>query len=601
MLKRSKREAGYSPTLISVIVISIGLFVYRLNNISTQEFSWDILGYYLPLPAAIIADDPLLNDKSWVEKLNDEKKLSGTLYQVSSTPDGKPMYFFLFGMSYFYSVFFIIGHWFSGLLGVPQDGFSEPYQIAVVLGCMIYVAIGLFLVRKILLNFFTEKVSTLLIFVLVFGTNYIHHLTLKNLEPVAILFMLSAFVIWQTIRWHVNFKFKNLIGVFAGISLMALVKPSEILFASVPILWGIHDKESLIQKLTICYRKKYDFLIALLLCSLLFIPQISYWYIKTGHFIYDSYKNPGVGLDIFSPHIFETLFSYRKGWLLYTPVMVFAIIGFYFLWLFNRKIFAAIFIGFVICFYVVASWTEWWYGAGFSLRPLITYYPLLLIPLGYFVKVIFKKNKIWLNGGLFCALAFCTFINQFQWWQLKNGILNPYRTTKEYYWATFLKTDVKESDKNMLMVNREIWGKTAFSNRGDYNSKIISFKKFNEWPNGYLASQENQEFVLSTRIPYENLTQKDHIWVSLKFKYRVPKNSKTSFAVMVDRAEGPYGYNAFPLDSCDGKWHVMSIEYLTPEIRSVKDEFKFDFWKEKPSDLDVDDFELTIFEKKASN
>jgi hypothetical protein len=278
--------------------------------------------------------------------------------------------------------------------------------------------------------------------------------------------------------------------------------------------------------------------------------------------------------------------------------MIFALIGFYFLWVQNRKIFPALFIAFIICFYIVASWTEWWYGAGFSLRPMITYYPLLLIPLGYFIKTILTQNKIWLNGALFSSLAFCVFLNQFQWWQLKNGVLDPYRTTKEYYWATFLKTNVSEADKKLLLVNREIWGKTAFSNKDEYTSKTIIRKNFNELPKGFLESNENQEFALSNRIPFENLTQKDHVWVKMNFKYLAPNNAKISLAVMVDREEGPYGYMTFPLDSCNGKWHEMTIEYLTPEIRNVKDEFKFDFWKENPSNLCIDDFETIIFEKK---
>lgn len=598
MLKLLRLKFFSSPTLLLVTLISISLFVYRLGNVSNQEFSWDVLGYYLPLPATFIEADPLLDDKTWVEELNNDKKLSGTLYQVSSTPDGDPMYFFLFGMSFFYSLFFLIGHWFSAILGFTQDGFSEPYQIAVVLGCMIYVAIGLFLIRKILLTYFNEKITGILIVILVFGTNYIHHLTLKNLEPIAVLFMLSSFVLWQTIRWHLDYEFKNLLGIAVGISLMTLVKPSEILFVLVPILWGVFNKTSLMQKMRICYQKKYEFLIVFLICAVIFIPQIAYWYTKTGQFIYDSYKNPGVGLDLFSPHILDALLSYRKGWLLYTPVMIFALIGFYFLWVQNRKIFPALFIAFIICFYIVASWTEWWYGAGFSLRPMITYYPLLLIPLGYFIKTILTQNKIWLNGALFSSLAFCVFLNQFQWWQLKNGVLDPYRTTKEYYWATFLKTNVSEADKKLLLVNREIWGKTAFSNKDEYTSKTIIRKNFNELPKGFLESNENQEFALSNRIPFENLTQKDHVWVKMNFKYLAPNNAKISLALMVDREEGPYGYMTFPLDSCNGKWHEMTIEYLTPEIRNVKDEFKFDFWKENPSNLYIDDFETIIFEKK---
>lgn len=68
------------------------------------------------------------------------------------------------------------------------------------------------------------------------------------------------------------------------------------------------------------------------ICLLLVMPQMLYWHYKTGMYIYDSYKNPGVGLDYLSPHIINVLFSYRKGWLLYTPVMIFSLIGFYFLY-----------------------------------------------------------------------------------------------------------------------------------------------------------------------------------------------------------------------------------------------------------------------------
>ena len=38
--------------------------------------------------------------------------------------------------------------------------------------------------------------------------------------------------------------------------------------------------------------------------------------------------------------------------------------------------------------------------------------------------------------------------------------------------------------------------------------------------------------------------------------------------------------------------------FLTPEIRSIKDELKFDFWKKSPSSLWIDDFQLDIFEQK---
>ena len=74
---------------------------------------------------------------------------------------------------------------------------------------------------------------------------------------------------------------------------------------------------------------------------------------------------------------------------------------------------------------------------------MITLYPILAISLGYLL--VFLKDRKLIIRALFTAIViFFIFLNQFQWWQLKHYILDPYRTTKEYYWATFLKTKVTE-------------------------------------------------------------------------------------------------------------------------------------------------------------
>ena len=59
-------------------------------------------------------------------------------------------------------------------------------------------------------------------------------------------------------------------------------------------------------------------------------------------------------------------------------------------------------------------------------------------------------------------------LNQFQWWQLKNYILDPYRTTKDFYQAIFLKTSVNENDLHLLSVNRDFTGLHKFENKSRY-------------------------------------------------------------------------------------------------------------------------------------
>ncbi len=552
----------------------------------------------MPLPATFIYNDPLLNDRSWVDQLNDEKHLSGTVYQISTNDKDEPMYFFLFGMSIFYSVFFFLGHFLAGIGGFPQDGFSDPYQISLVFGCMLYTFIGLYYLRKIALYFSNERSTVIVLVMIVLGTNYAHHLTIKNLETVNVLFMLAGIVIWNTIQWHVDYKLKNLLAISMGIMLMALVKPSEILFAFFPILFGIKDKYSFQSKWEVIKRHRRQFYFVLSAALLVALPQVGYWFLKTGEPIYDTYKNAGVGLDVLSPHIWDTLFSYRKGWLVYTPMMIFALIGFRQLYRTNKGVFIPVFGTFICSFFIVASWTEWWYGAGFSIRPLITYYTLLSIPMVFFVDKLFEKKRIVLFA--FIALAsFFLFLNQFQWWQLRQYILDPYRTTKEYYWATFLKKQVNKDQQKLLLVRRDFSGIDSFTDSLGYKSKVIFEDQFSVRSNGVLSSDAKEEFTMPIRIPYGKITKKDHVWLAISFDYKTDNTDlPILLAACMERKNGAYGYKTFELENEVKLMKEANFYFLTPEIRSENDIFKIDIWKRSMGKITIDNLKIRAFERQ---
>jgi hypothetical protein len=597
-----------SLTLITLVVICSFITIYRISTVSNKEISWDVLGYYLYLPSTFIYHQPMLNDYTWLKEINAEKDLTGTLYQVSSNDKGEPMYFFLMGMALFYLPFFLLGHAFAGMLGYPMDGFSMPYQYALVIGGIIYTIIGLIFLRKILRQFFSEGISTLIMIIIVFGTNYIHNLSLKNLETVNVLFMLVTIVLWNTIKWHEDLKFKNLLAIGISMTLMVLVKPSEVFIILLPLLWNVTSVQTLKQKISILRSSIKPIIGVIAICFLLVLPQIIYWYLKTGHLLYDSYKNPGIGLDIFSPHIINVLFSYRKGWLLYTPVMVFALAGWFFLYKENKKIFLATVAYFLVSFYVISSWTEWWYGAAFSSRPLITLYPILAICLGYFL-VYLKSRKLIIKIAFGAVVLFFIFLNQFQWWQLKHYILDPYRTTKKYYWATFLKTSVTEEDKKSLMIYRDFTGKMELTNPQDYQKFVLVDDKFNEAGKAGIQAENNisfyrfakdQEFYLIFESPYRELTQKDHIWIKAGMDIRFPDKYQgplPCFVMTMERKEGSYAYFApeIRIDSGYNKWERVEYEYLTPEIRNSHDRFKVYIWKRGKEVFDIDNVKVELF------
>lgn len=593
-----RRFRNFSPSSLVLILLCLFIFFFRLNYRVSREITWDVFGYYLPLPATFIYNDPLLNDRSWVDELNDEKHLSGTVYQISTTEKGEPMYFFLFGMSLFYSIFFFIGHFSAGIGGFPQDGFSDPYQISLVFGCMLYTFIGLYYLRKIMLYFSNERSTAIVLVMIVLGTNYAHHMTIKNLETVNVLFMLAALVIWNTIQWHLDYKLKNLLVISIGLILMALVKPSEILFAFFPILFGIKNRHSFRSKWEIIKSHRRQFYIAISAALFIALPQAGYWFYKTGKPIYDTYKNAGVGLDFFSPHIWNTLFSFRKGWLIYTPIMIFALIGFRQLYRTNKGVFIPVFGTFICSFFIVASWTEWWYGAGFSIRPLITYYTLLSIPMVFFVDKLFEQKRI-IQFAFIVLASFFLFLNQFQWWQLRHYILDPYRTTKEYYWAIFLKKDVNKDKQKLLLVQRDFTGNDSFTDSLDYRAKLIFEDKFSNNSNGVLLSDASKEFAMPIRIPYRKITKKDHVWLAISFEYKTDnKDLPILIALCMERKNGAYGYKTFELQNDVKQMQKANFYFLTPEIRSENDVFKIDLWKRSPGSITIDNLKIRAFERQ---
>lgn len=579
------------------VVIAIAFIAtLRLTHVNHNETSWDVLGYYLPLPATFIYDDPMMDDRAWIEKINNEKQLSGTLYQVTNNEEGQPMYFFLFGMAIFYLPFFLAGHGYAAMTGAATDGFSLPYQYALVIGAIIYTLIGLILLRKILLRYYSERVSAIVILILLLATNYTHHLSYKNLETVNILFMLMCWLIWSTIRWHETHRFKHLLFTGIAITLMTLVKPSEVMAVFIPFLWSVTSFRSLKEKIGLFWTKRKQVIGTVAVCLLILSPQLLYWHSKTGHFIYDSYNNPGVGLDIFSPHILDVLFSFRKGWLIYTPVMILGLIGLFWHLRSNKSIGWSFPIYFLITFYIISSWTEWWYGGAYSCRPVITAYPILAIGLGAFLTQL-KTNTIRYAIAGFVVLA--AGLNLFQWWQLQEGIYDPYRTTKEYYWAIFLQTKAPPGANDLKLVERSFVAEQLWNDRERYRlvKKLQLVKGKPKWT--------TEEFTQpQLKLPYSQITQKDHAWVEFEVVYETTDSVFTNgpfLAVTAIYKDKAYAYKAPALnsitDTINGKL-VAKFLYMTPEMRREDDPINSYIWNPGKNNLKITSYRVRFYDRK---
>lgn len=180
---------------------------------------------------------------------------------------------------------------------------------------------------------------------------------------------------------------------------------------------------------------------------LLVLPQLLYWKFISGQYFFNSY----VGEHFFfkNAHVFYGLFSFRKGWLIYSPVMLVAIFGLFCL----RKRLPAFFIGhlfFVLIYiYVVFSWWCWWYGGSFGQRALIDIYSVLAIPFAAFLHFVNREHAAktkWLN--LF--LIVCLILNVWQTTQAKYNIIHYDSMTRANYFRV-LFTITKQEERELYL------------------------------------------------------------------------------------------------------------------------------------------------------
>jgi hypothetical protein len=601
---------------VTVFVLVIFIIVNNLIFYPANIFSWDVFGYYLYLPLKFIYNDLGLHNESIIHAIIDKYNNTSSFYQAIKMPDGVFVLKYTMGLSIFYFPFFLIGHLIAILFNYTADGFSTPYQYSVFAGGIIYTILGIIVLSKVLLRFFSEKITAVILLLIVFSTNYIVSITMygQNAMSHSYLFLMYSLILWLTILWHNSNKLKYIIFLALVSGVAILSRPSEIVCLLIPLLWGVYNKQSFEEKFYMLLKQKKQIFIFTLIVLLIGSSQLIYWKIYAGKFLYNSYgANAGEGFEFLSPYILQVLFSFRKGWLIYTPVMIFAVSGFYFIYRQNRTIFYPLSAYFIFNLYIVSSWSCWWYAQSFSQRALISSYPVMAIGLGCFLTWLFRQ-KIFLKWtGITLIIGF-VLLNIFQSWQLHNGVLDGDRMTKDYYFAIFGKMHATAADKRLLLVQRSFEGPEKFNNENEYNSRLLKKMDFENSDNrdSTLAYSGKYSFKLDSSViyspsveaPYYELTQKDHAWVRVSAYIYPPEDIQANpFSLVIHFTHKGYAYKYTTYDSEKmklepGKWNKISFDYLTPEVRRASDNLKVYFWMRGKEPVYIDDLQVDIFDKK---
>ena len=589
-----------------VIFLAIALIVFRGIAWPTKALTWDVFGYYLYLPATIIHDDPGLKDFEWLDEVMDTYAPSSTLYQLVPGADGNRVIKYTSGLALLYSPFFIVAHWLAPVLGYPADGFSLPYQLILSLGGIIWAIFGLILLRKLLLKLFDDKITSLTLLLIVLGTNYFQLAAFDGtLLSHNFLFTLYALLLFTTIRWHERPSYTKAFILGLSCGLITLIRPSEIICVLIPLLWNAGSWRQFTFRFKVIKINLYYVLAFVVPAVLVGSVQLWYWKSLTGDWLFYSYDNPGEGFRFFPPYIMEFLFSFRKGWFVYTPLMVFAFAGFYTLYKRHRSWFPALFVFVLLDLWIVSSWSCWWYAGGsFSARAMLPAYVLLAVPLASLIEAVGSKRWKWIVATLAVLLV---ALNLFQTWQFQKGIIDKERMTRDYYWAIFGKTKIDEEKLDtLLLVERSTETREVFSDFDRYSKRLVfetSFQSNNDTAQALGLSGSNA-FLSGPDLPFHQITSNDHAWIHAKAECFIPDSFEGAAPLLVasfHHQNQTYKYRAEALlvDSTSrGRWNSLDLWYLTPEVRTREDNLKVYVWNRTDSPIYIRNFVVEVWEAK---
>lgn len=402
----------------------------------------DVNFYYSYLPAIFIYGDMGFGFKDHLKE-KDRQKI-----WVLTDSEGNYHSKMTAGNAIMYLPFFLSAHLYATATHHDANGYSRPYDEALHYSSLAYLLIALWLLTGYLRKYFSWTAVVITVLSLPLATNLFYYTTHESaMSHVYSFFLFTLFVI-TTEKWHHN-KFKLSYSIFLGLLLgiITLVRPTNIIIALLPMIYGISSIKDVGLNFKLLWQKKKSFiaLIVSFFCIAFIQPLLWKW--GTGNWLVYSYGDEG--FYFLDPHIMDGLFSYRKGWLVYTPIMIFGLLGMFFLFKSRSEWRWAVPLFLFLHIYIIFSWWCWWYGGSFGARSMIETYAILAIPFAAFFHFILK-NFCWRKILATVLIYLFIKLNFFQTKQYIVTLIHWDSMTKEAYWEVFLEEQFPENYHELL-------------------------------------------------------------------------------------------------------------------------------------------------------
>ncbi|MCF6170403.1 MAG: hypothetical protein L3J66_05420 [Bacteroidales bacterium] len=590
-----------------LLLILLALSFVTVNFIGPSDnrrilIDGDGSGLYAYLPALVV-----FHSVDFTAVLNSEKQrrppdyTAHYFHRINGTLTNK----FTCGQALLQLPFFLLAYFLSLPSGLEADGYNVLFQYSVALAALFWVATGLIYFVKLAETYQVpgEK-AWLIAFAGFLGTNLFFYTLVAPSHSHAYSFSIISISLYFVRKSFLTQKRNSILYAAFWLGITVLVRPVNVLVvAAFPFLASSFAQ---LRHLFTSKFKSLHFAGAALVFLLALSPQFIINLMQTGKVFIYGYQNEGFYFD--RPELLNFLFSFRKGWFVYTPFMLLLLPALFFLFKQSKYKFFS-FLGFLaLLVYTFSSWWNWFYGDSFGMRPMIDYYSLFFLVI--LVMMVRLKSKLsFLAFNVFLLLT--VFLNLFQSWQYAEGIIHPDAMNKKAYAHVFLRSGqsykqaVGDTDESFYGVLQDA---PFFETKNDLEKDIFGWSP-NRLPvqvANSKAAKLTASAIYSPSFTYvipDSVMGKRNIYIVFETKYLESKTNAAANALFVvdvkDTSQKTVFYKAFRMkrlpDKLTNQWRKGSIGFKIPDLTGNINSIKLYIWNKEKQEFLLDDMELKFY------
>lgn len=381
--------------------------------------------------------------------------------------------------------------------------------------------------------------------------------------------------------------------------LIVLIRPTNaMIIILIPFLAG--DLKTISNTFKQVISERRTMILGAIQAAILLSVPFVLWYLQSGQAVVYTYGEEKI--DLLKPHMLNILFSFNRGWFVYTPIAFLSLFGLVGLHQKNRIQFFSLLTFLVIFIYILSSWWIWYYASKCGQRSFIDIYVVVGLLLMFLYDSIPSMAVRRILSGVVILLI---GLNIFQFWQHTRWIYPPVTITGEIYRDALFSLHQKarvylpndgiamiktfendmESDKGIHWMNPLTRNDTV-SHEGKWSSKT----------NLRIPYSVGLEVKMDTLFTTSNRVVRIQAWV---FSKKIKPES--SLVVDFQKDGKSLSYNAFLLEKYApaDEWTEVETAFYLPDNMPDQGMVKIYFYNpSKHYNFYVDDLRIDFISLK---